>query len=78
MVVAKLTGINANITIAMTTNPGSLPQLTNEYIAAVQESLDVLGPVEAKQKLSQTAIQVGPACSACAQSLYAAIAQIGS
>ncbi|MGD0165730.1 MAG: hypothetical protein ABSC51_00365 [Gaiellaceae bacterium] len=75
---ANLTVINANMTTAITSNPGSLPQLTQQYITAVQDSESVLGAVEAKQKLSETATQLAPYCSACVQSLNTAIAQIGS
>jgi hypothetical protein len=74
---AKLTEINANMTVAMTSNPGSLPQLTQEYINAVQDSESLLGADEAKQKLAATAAQLATACISCAQSLNTAAAQIG-
>jgi len=74
---ARLTVINANMTIAMTSNPGSLPQLTQEYITAVQGSESLLGADEAKQKLAATAAQVATYCSSCTQSLNAAAAEIG-
>jgi hypothetical protein len=74
---ARLTVINANMTTALTSNLGSLPQLTQEYIAAVQDAESLLGADEAKQKLSATATQLAPYCSACAQSLNTATAQIG-
>ena len=74
---ANLTALSANMTIAISSNPGSLPQLTQEYVTAVQNAESLLGSTEAKQKLSQTAAQVAPYCSACAQSLNAASAQIG-
>jgi hypothetical protein len=74
---ARLTAINANMTIALTSNAGSLPQLTQEYITAVQGSETLLGADEAKQKLTATAAQLTPYCSSCAQSLNAAVAQIG-
>ncbi len=73
---AKLTGISANMTVAMTSNPSSLPQLTQEYITAVQGSEALLGADEAKQKLTATAAQLATACSSCAQSLNTAAAQI--
>lgn len=73
---ANLTAINANMTIAFSSNPGSLPQLTQQYISAVQSSESVLGADEARQKLSSTASMVAPYCGACAQSLNAASAQI--
>ena len=74
---AKLTAINANMTIALTSNPGLLPQLTQEYITAVQGSETLLGADVAKQRLTATATQLATACSSCAQSLNAAAAQIG-
>ena len=74
---AKLTAISANMTIAMTSNPGSLPQLTQDYISAVQGSEALLGADLAKQRLMATATQLATACSSCAQSLNAAAAQIG-
>jgi len=74
---ANLTAINANMTIAMTSDPGSLPQLTQQYIAAVQSAESLLGTDEARQKFSTTASQVAPYCATCVQSLNAAIAQIG-
>jgi hypothetical protein len=74
---ARLTEIATNMQIAISSNPGSLPQLTSDYISAVQSSLDLLGSVEAKQKLQETAALVAPACGACAQSLNTAITQIG-
>jgi len=74
---ANLTVLNANMTIAFSSNPGSLPQLTQKYIAAVQSAESLLGADEARQKLSTTAAQVAPYCAACVQSLNAAIAQIG-
>jgi len=74
---AKLTAINSEMTIAMTANPGSLPQLTQDYIAAVQGSETLLGADLAKQRLTATAAQLATACSSCAQSLNAVAAQIG-
>ncbi|HEY4975829.1 MAG TPA: hypothetical protein VII05_00575 [Gaiellaceae bacterium] len=74
---AKLTEISANMTVAMTSNPSSLPQLTQQYISAVQGSEALLGADEAKQKLTDTATQLATACSNCAQSLNTAVAQIG-
>jgi len=74
---AKLTEIGTNMTIAMTANPGSLPQLTQDYIAAVQGSETLLGADVAKQRLTATATQLATACSSCAQSLNAVAAQIG-
>lgn len=74
---AKLTEIGANMTVAMTSNPSSLPQLTQQYISAVQGSEALLGADEAKQKLTATAAQLATACSSCAQSLNTAAAQIG-
>ena len=74
---ASLTVLNANMTIAFTSNPGSLPQLTQEYITTVQNAESLLGADEARQKLSTTAAQVAPYCNTCVQSLNAAIAQIG-
>jgi len=74
---ARLTAINANMTVAFTSNPGSLPQLTQEYITAVRDAESLLGADEAKQKLSVTASQLATYCSSCAQSLNAAAAQIG-
>ena len=74
---ARLTAINANMTVAMTSNPASLPQLTQEYISAVQGSETLLGADEAKQKLATTAALLATSCSSCAQSLNAAAAQIG-
>jgi hypothetical protein len=73
---ATLTVINANMTTALTSDPGSLPQLTQQYITAVQGSQALLGAAEAKQKLTDTAAQLAPYCSACVQSLDAAAAQI--
>jgi hypothetical protein len=75
---ATLTAINANIKIALTSNPGSLLLLTNDYIAEVQQSESVLGADLAKQKLADVASEVAPYCDACVQSLNAAAAQIGS
>jgi hypothetical protein len=74
---ANLTALNASMTIAFTSNRGSLPQLTQEYITAVQNGESLLGADEARQKLSTTASQVAPYCAACVQSLNTAIAQIG-
>ena len=74
---ANLTALNANMTIAMTSNPGSLPQLTQEYITAVQNAESLLGADEARQRLSATASQLAPYCATCVQSLNAASAQIG-
>jgi len=74
---ARLTAINANMTVAMTSSPASLPQLTQEYISAVQGSETLLGADEAKQKLATTAALLATSCSSCAQSLNAAAAQIG-
>ena len=74
---ANLTAISSNITIAISSNPSSLPQLTQDYITAVQNAESLLGADEAKQRLSATATQVAPYCSACVQSLNAAAAQIG-
>jgi hypothetical protein len=73
---ARLTAINANMTIALTSNPGSLPQLTQDYISAVQGSETLLGADEAKQKLTATAAQLAPYCASCVQSLNAAAAQV--
>lgn len=75
---ARLTAINTEMTIAMTANPGSLPQLTQEYITEVQSSQSLLGLEVAKQKLADTAAQLATACSSCVQSLNTAAAQIGS
>ena len=74
---ATLTAINANMTIAFSSNPASLPQLTQQYISAVQSSESLLGADVARQKLSSTALLVAPHCGACAQSMNAASAQIG-
>jgi hypothetical protein len=74
---ARLTAINASMTIALTANPGSLPQLTQDYIGEVQTSETLLGAAEAKQKLTDTANQLATSCSSCAQSLNTAAAQIG-
>lgn len=74
---AKLTAINTEMTIAMTANPASLSQLTQDYITAVQGSETLLGAELAKQKLLATATQLATACSSCAQSLNAVAAQIG-
>jgi hypothetical protein len=74
---ARLTAINSEMTIAITSDPGSLPQLTQEYISAVQGSEALLGADEAKQKLTATATQLATACVSCAQSLNTAAAQIG-
>ena len=74
---ARLTAINADMTVSLTSNPGALPQLTQEYITAVQNAESLLGADMAKQKLSATAAQLVPYCSSCAQSLNAAAAQIG-
>ena len=74
---ARLTAINANMTIALTSNPGSLSQLTQQYITEVQNSQALLGADEAKQRLTDTAAQLATNCSSCAQSLNAAAAQIG-
>ena len=74
---ARLTAINANMTIALTSSQGSLPQLTQGYISAVQGSEALLGADLAKQKLVATATKLATACSSCAQSLNAAAAQIG-
>lgn len=74
---ANLTAISSNITIAISSNPSSLPQLTQDYITAVQNAESLLGADEAKQRLSATATQVAPYCSACVQSLNAAATQIG-
>jgi len=73
---AKLTEINANMTVAMTSDRGSLPLLTQEYITAVQDSEELLGADVAKQRLTDTATQLTTACSSCAQSLFAAASQI--
>ncbi len=75
---ARLTAINADMATAMTSNPSSLPQLTQDYITAVQSSEALLGADEAKQRLTGTATQLVTACSSCAQSLTAAAAQVGS
>ncbi len=75
---ARLTAINTEMTVAMTANPASLPQLTQDYITAVQGSETLLGAELAKQKLMATATQLATACSSCAQSLNAAAAQSGS
>ena len=74
---ATLTAISANITISISSNPSSLPQLTQQLIGAVQNSESLLGADEAKQKLTQTAWQIAPYCSSCAQNLTAASAQVG-
>jgi hypothetical protein len=74
---ANLTVIRTNMTTAATSNPSSLPQLTQQYISAVQNAESLLGADEARQQLSAAASQVGPYCSACVQSLNAASAQIG-
>jgi hypothetical protein len=74
---AKLTAINSEMTVAMTANPASLPQLTQDYITAVQGSETLLGAELAKQKLMATATLLATACSSCAQSLNAAAVQIG-
>jgi hypothetical protein len=73
---ARLTGISANMTIALTSNPGSLPQLTQDYINEVQSSETLLGADEAKQKLTGIAAMFATSCASCAQSLNAAAAQI--
>ncbi len=73
---ATLTVINANMTTALTSDPGSLPQLTQQYITAVQGSQALLGAAESKQKLTETAAQLAPYCSSCVQSLDTAAAQI--
>ena len=73
---AQLTAINANMTVAMTSDRGSLPELTQEYITAVQDSEKLLGADVAKQRLTDTAMQLTTACSSCAQSLFAAASQI--
>ncbi|MGA9761312.1 MAG: hypothetical protein WBQ14_02705 [Gaiellaceae bacterium] len=73
---ARLTAISANMTIALSSNPGSLPQLTQEYIGTVQSSETLLGADEAKQKLTETATLFATSCASCAQSLNAAAAQI--
>jgi hypothetical protein len=75
---ARLTAISASMNVALSSDPSSLPQLTNDYIAAVRSSLGLLGADEAKQKLAETAAQVGPYCSSCAQSLNAEAAAVGS
>lgn len=75
---AALTVINSNMTIALTSNPSSLPQLTQQYITAVQSSESLLGADEARQKLTATAAQLAPYCASCAQSLTAASTQITS
>ena len=74
---ANLTVISTNMTVAFSSNPSSLPQLTQQYIGAVQSSASLLGADVARQKLSSTASLVAPYCGACAQSLNAASAQIG-
>ena len=74
---ANLTALSANMTIAISSNPGSLPQLTQQYITAVQNAESLLGADVARQKLSSTSAQVAPFCAACAESLNAASAQIG-
>jgi len=74
---ARLTAINVNMNTAMTSNPGSLPQLTQDYIGAVQDAETLLGADVAKQKLTATATQLATSCTSCAQSLNAAAAQIG-
>ena len=74
---AKLTEISANMTVAMTSNLGSLPQLTQEYISEVQSSEGLLGADLARQRLTATATQLTPYCSSCAQSLNTAAAQVG-
>jgi len=74
---ARLTAINTSMTIAMTSDPGSLPQLTQDYITAVQGSQALLGADEARQRLTTTAAQLATSCASCAQSLNATAAQIG-
>jgi hypothetical protein len=74
---ARLTAINVNMNTVMTSNPGSLPQLTQDYIGAVQDAETLLGADVAKQKLTATATQLATSCTSCAQSLNAAAAQIG-
>lgn len=74
---ARLTVISTNMTTAASSNPGSLLQLTQEYITAVQDAESLLGADEAKQRLSATATQLAPYCSSCVQSLNTAAAQIG-
>jgi hypothetical protein len=73
---ARLTAINANMTIALTSNPSSLPQLTQQYITEVQNSEALLGADEAKQRLTETAAQLATYCSSCAQSLNTTATQI--
>jgi ABC-type enterochelin transport system substrate-binding protein len=73
---AKMTEIAANISIAETSNPASLPQLTDDYVVAVQGAESVIGADQAKQKLTDMAAQIGPYCASCAQSLSIAAAQI--
>jgi hypothetical protein len=73
---AKLTEIATNISVAYTSNPASLPQLTNDYVAAVQNAESVIGNAEARQKLLDMAAQISPHCGSCAESLDAAAAQV--
>jgi len=73
---ARLTAINANMTIALTSNPGSLPQLTQDYISEVQSSETLLGADVAKRRLADTAGQLATSCASCAQSLNSAAVQI--
>jgi uncharacterized FlgJ-related protein len=73
---AKLVEIATNISIAESSSPDSLPELTNEYVAAVQDAVSVIGSDQARQKLTDMAAQIAPHCSTCAQSLDAAAAQI--
>lgn len=74
---ARLTAISAEMTIAMTSSPDSLPQLTQEYISEVRSSESLLGADLARVRLTTTAAQLTTSCSSCAQSLTAAAAQIG-
>ena len=74
---AKLTAIDTSMTIALTSNPGSLPQLTQEFITTAQSSEALLGADLTKQRLTATATRLAPYCASCSQSLNAAAAQIG-
>ena len=74
---AKLTAIDMNMTTALTTNPSSLPQLTQEFITAAQSSEALLGADETKMKLTATATRLAPYCASCTQSLNAAAAGVG-
>ena len=74
---ARLTTIDMNMTTALTADPGSLPQLTQEFITAAQGSQALLGADLTKQKLMATATRLAPYCASCTQSLNTAAAQVG-